>query len=468
MLADVKIYSKFQALMKTQQLSLRDSILRASSWIVGGHFSSQIIRLAGNLIMTRLLVPEMFGVMAVANILIVGLQLCSYFGIHHNIIQSHRGDEPIFLNTAWTFQIIRGFIIFLLAIGLAGGLFLANSYGLVSESSAYHNPVLPGVLAALSFTALISGFEATKMITASRSMKFGHTTILELISQVIGLTGMIVWALLDKSIWALVAGTILGTCTRTLLSHWYIQGMSNQLMWDRAIFKELFSFGKWMLLTTILGYLVGSGGQLILAGLIKADVFGVFTIALFMSVALQEVLSKVVTNVTLPVLSKVGRERREELSEVYYKIRFPIDLAILFICGVLFYSGHLITDVLYDHRYANAGHMLEILAVSLFGSRYVLSEQVYIALGKPRLLMPAQILQLLVTFIVIAPVYNAYGLEAAIWVIALTPLLALPVTVYFMIKYGFFNLKKELYVLPALPAGLAIGALINMVAQHFL
>ena len=455
--------------MNTPHLSLREAIIRASTWIVGGHVASQIIRLAGNLIMTRLLVPEMFGVMAVANTLIVGLQLCSYFGIHHNIIQSHRGDDPLFLNTAWTFQIIRGFIIFFLAIGLAGGLFLANLFGLVGESSAYHNPVLPSVLAALSLTALISGFESTKMATANRSMRFGRVTLLELTTQVIGLIVMIAWALVDKSIWALVAGTISASSTRTLLSHWwFMKGVTNHLMWDRAIFKELFTFGKWMLLTTILGYLVGNGDRLILAGLLSADVLGIYTIALFMINALQEVLSKLTTNATLPALSKVVRERREELSAVYYKIRFPIDLAILFICGILIYAGHLITDVLYDQRYATAGHMLEILAISLFATRYILSDQVFIALNKLKLMIPVQIVQLLVTFFVITPIYNAYGIDGAIWIIALTPLLALPVKFYFMIKYGFFNLKKELYVLPALPAGLAIGALINVVAQHFL
>ncbi|MBI5891288.1 MAG: oligosaccharide flippase family protein [Nitrosomonadales bacterium] len=417
--------------------------------------------------MTRLLVPEMFGVMAIANILIVGLQLCSYFGIHHNIIQSQKGDEPSFLNTAWTFQIIRGLVIFLLAICLAAGLFLANSFGFVGESSAYHNPVLPGVLAVLSLTALISGFESTNLASANRAMRMGRLTILELISQVIGLAGMIVWAVIDKSIWALVAGTILSSCTRTLLSHWFIKGLTNRLMWDRAIFSELFTFGKWMLLTTILGYLVSSGDRLVLANLVNADVLGVYTIALFITGALQEVMSKLTTNAALPVLSKVVRERREELSLVYYKIRLPIDLAVLFLCGILFYAGHLITDVLYDHRYESAGHMLEILAVSMFAIRYILSEQVYIAFGKPRLLMPVQILQLLVTFSVIAPVYKAYGLDGAIWVIALTPLLALPVTAYFMVKYGFFNLRREILVLPALPAGLAFGALTNMVAQRF-
>ncbi len=453
--------------MNKPHSSLRQTIIHAGMWILSGHFASQVIRLGGNLIMTRILVPEMFGVMAVANILIMGLQLCSYFGVQHNIIQSHRGDDPLFLNTAWTFQILRGGIIFLLAISLAAGLAIANSFGLVGASSAYHDPVLPSVLAALSFTALISGFESTNLASAHRVMRQGRITILELISQVAGLAVMIVWALVDKSIWALVGGTILSSCIKTILSHWYIEGQTNRLMWNRDIFLELFAFGKWILLTTILGYFVSNGDRLVLAGLVKADVLGVYTIALFMISALQEVLSKLATNAALPALSKVVRERREDLSAVYYKIRFPIDLAILFICGLLFYAGHLITDVLYDNRYANAGHMLEILAISLFGIRYVLSENVFIALGKPRLLIPAQIFQLLITFSVIAPIYNAYGLDGAIWIIALTPLLALPIRVYFMAKYGFLNLKRELYVLPALPAGLAIGALVNMLAQHF-
>ena len=417
--------------------------------------------------MTRLLVPEMFGVMAVANVLILGLQLCSYFGIHHNIIQSPRGDEPLFLNTAWTFQIIRGFIIFILAICLAGGLYLANSFGFVGESSAYHNPVLPFVLAALSFTALISGFESTKLATANRLMVLGRKTILELISQVSGLIVMIIWAMIDKSIWALVAGTIFSSCTSTILSHKFIKGLTNQLMWDRAIFKDLFDFGKWMLLTTILGYLASSGDRLVLAGLVNAQVLGVYSIALFIVSAIQDILSKLATNAGLPVLSKVVRERRDELRVIYYKVRLPIDLTVLLVCGMLFYSGHLITDVLYDQRYESAGHMLEILAISLFAARYILSDQVYVALGMPKLLMPVLVLQLLVTFFVITPVYKTYGLDGAIWIIALTPLLGLPVKVYFMVKYGFFDLKRELYVLPALPVGFSIGALANMVAQHF-
>ncbi len=73
--------------------------------------ASQGIRLGGNLIMARLLMPEMFGIMVIATTVSVVLHLLSDVGFRQNIIQSPRGNDPAFLNTVWTAQIIRGFIL---------------------------------------------------------------------------------------------------------------------------------------------------------------------------------------------------------------------------------------------------------------------------------------------------------------------------------------------------------------------
>lgn len=94
--------------------SLRKRALRAGSWNLVSQVASQVMRLGGNLIMARLLLPEMFGVMVIATTVSILLHLLSDVGLRQNIIQSHRGDDPDFLNTAWTVQIIRGFLLFAL------------------------------------------------------------------------------------------------------------------------------------------------------------------------------------------------------------------------------------------------------------------------------------------------------------------------------------------------------------------
>jgi O-antigen/teichoic acid export membrane protein len=96
-------------------------VINSSFWTILGYGLSQLFRLAGNIILTKLLMPEMFGIMAIVNVLIMGSQMFSDIGLGPSIIQNKRGEDPDFINTAWTLQIIRGFAIWLLVILLALG-----------------------------------------------------------------------------------------------------------------------------------------------------------------------------------------------------------------------------------------------------------------------------------------------------------------------------------------------------------
>ena len=88
--------------------SLRSLALRGSAWTLVGYGGALTLRLASSLVLTRLLFPEAFGVAALVGIFMQGLQMFSDIGVGPNIIRSPRGDDPDFLNTAWTLQVGRG------------------------------------------------------------------------------------------------------------------------------------------------------------------------------------------------------------------------------------------------------------------------------------------------------------------------------------------------------------------------
>ena len=93
-------------------------------------------------------------------IVVVFLQLLECFsdvGIGPSIIQSPRGEEPTFRNTAWTIQIIRGGALWVIGCGIAGALFWFQSTGRLGGESVYGNPLLPPLVAVASVTAVISG-----------------------------------------------------------------------------------------------------------------------------------------------------------------------------------------------------------------------------------------------------------------------------------------------------------------------
>src|SRR5258705_5085460 len=206
--------------------ALRARVLRAGGWTVTGFALSQAIRFGANLVMTRLLVPEMFGVMAIATMLMYGLALFSDVGLRLSVVQSRRGREAAFLNTAWTIQVARGFVIWGAALAVALGLVLLNAF--VPAGSVYADPSLPYVIALLSVSAIVGGFESTKLLEASRALSLGLVTQIELGAQVCGLACMLSWALVDRSIRALDAGALAATGLSTLFHHASLPGSSNR------------------------------------------------------------------------------------------------------------------------------------------------------------------------------------------------------------------------------------------------
>src|SRR5215470_3170600 len=123
------------AIATQERKSLKRRVLSASVWSLSGYAVSQALRFGTNLVMTRLLVPEMFGVMAIATIVMVGLAMFSDLGVRQNIVQSRRGDDPAFLNTAWSVQIIRGVLLWVATVLVALLVAIADSLGLAPTDS---------------------------------------------------------------------------------------------------------------------------------------------------------------------------------------------------------------------------------------------------------------------------------------------------------------------------------------------
>src|SRR6267143_5646843 len=106
--------------------TLKQRALRAGGWSLAGYALSQLLRLGSSLVMTRLLVPEMFGVMAIASMMTMILWMLSDIGLTQNVVQSRRGDDPEFLDTVWVVQIVRGGVLWLATLLLSIALYFAN------------------------------------------------------------------------------------------------------------------------------------------------------------------------------------------------------------------------------------------------------------------------------------------------------------------------------------------------------
>ncbi len=442
--------------------TLRQRVFRAGGWSFAGYGLSQAIRLGGNLVMTRLLAPEMFGVIAIATLVTVILGMLSDIGLQQNIVQSRRGDDPVFLDTAWVVQIVRGGGLWLIALLLSSALYFSNLRGLFPAQSVYASPVLPPVIAVSAFAAVIAGFASTKIASAYRNFNQRRVVQIEVISQVAALTVMIVLGIATRSIWALVAGGLVATLTATVLSHIWMDGIPNRFRSEKKSLGELIGFGKWIFISSAVGILAINGDRILLGGYVDAHTLGLYAIAILIASSIEGLLSRLFATVSLPALSEVARNNPAGLREVYYKLRIPGDLLLLFLCGLLFAAGHLAINLLYDPRYADAGSMLQILALSLFTARFGVAHQMYLAVGRPRYLAIINTVRFLSLFTIVPVLYHVAGLQAAIWGIALHGLATLPLIFYFNAKLELNDFRRELMVLVALPIGLLCGGILNV------
>src|SRR6056297_1059184 len=121
------------------------------------------LRLGSNLILTRLLFPEAFGLMALTQVFLTGLQMFSQFGINASVIRSERGDDPAFLHTAWTVQIVRGIGLWLICFAVA-----------YPAAAFYGEPQLEQLLPAVGLTAAINGLASINMVTVNRKLLLGR------------------------------------------------------------------------------------------------------------------------------------------------------------------------------------------------------------------------------------------------------------------------------------------------------
>jgi len=435
--------------------------INASLWVSVGHVFSQILRLGSNLILTRLLVPEVFGLMAIVNIILMGLAMLSDVGIGQSIIRHKDKGNSVFFNTAWTIQVVRGGALWLVCLTISFFLWLSQKYDLVSGDGVYSDPILPALISIVGFTAIIDGFLPSALFMNNRDLKMKRLTIIDLVTQLSSTTIVILWAWYSPTVWALVYGVLFGSVLKIFLLRKYLVGMKNKFAWDEKSIAEIFGFGKWIMLSSIVTFLALQGDRLLLGHYISVKDLGVYVIAFFMVTAVTQMFSALIHKVWFPVFCDIARSSKEELENTYYRDKLKLDSFAFFIGGLLMAGGSSIVHTLYDTRYADAGWMLEILSIQIaFGTGAALGVSCLMAKGISKIGYTTMIARLIVLLISIPVSFKTFGLEGVVWAVGLNFIIGLPIVYIGLAKEGLFRLKKELFPLPIILVGYFAGSLI--------
>lgn len=419
--------------------------MNAGLWTLVGHGSSQVLRLLGNLLLTRLLAPESFGVMAVATVVSVGVVMFSDLGLRQVIVRSNRAADPVFINTVWTMQVLQGLLVALVMLLIAGGLAIAQHFGFTRVGSTYGSPVLPYLIAGLSLSGVLWGFESTKLATAEKEMLLRPVVLIELGSQMAGVVAMAAIAFVHPSVYVLLVGALVAGAVKVTASHMLPRGIANRFYISWPVAREVVSISNWIIVSSALTFLSANLDKLILAWLLGSNTMGQFAIAALLAGAVVEVVSRISSRVTFPAITRAYERDNSELARTYHRSRIPTDAFCLVVAAFLFWFGPDVVRLLYDDRYLQAGEFLRILAITLVGARYSVVPFMYLLVGRPGLMAAEQAFRLCGILVAIVIGYRLYGTTGAMWGVALGQLAgSLAGLVLFQPRLGLLSVKLEL------------------------
>jgi len=442
--------------------ALKTRMLRAAGWLVGGNISSQLLRLASNLILTRLLLPEAFGLVAAVNTLYFALVMFSDLGVWQSVVKSERGTDPLFLGTAWSVQLARGGLLAVIVLLIALALHLAAQAGLFAAGTVYADARLPPMVTLFALCALLQGMESMKLASAQRELQVGHLARLELASQLGAMVVTLALVWVTRSVWALLVGTLVGAALRTAFSHLYLPGKTARPCWDRDCVKEIIGFGKWIFLSSIVGFLAAHGEKIILAGSLATASFGVFSIASTLLAAVMGVYGSLNGHVIFSSLSLALRsDDKSEVARVYTRVQQLADLFLGTLAGGLLMSGQWAVWLLYDARYFDAGWMLQWLGLGLLAMRHQVVEQLMFARGQPAWVSANNSLRALGLVVFIPAGFALGGEPGAIIGVVLSQFASWPLSLRFKQQQGLLSWATEKWWLPALALGMALGWLLD-------
>jgi lipopolysaccharide exporter len=356
-----------------------------------GAGTERILRLVRTMILTRLLAPDQFGLMAIILVLVNVFEQMSEVGIKLSVVQNKLGNEPEFLNATWWFQAIRGL-----------GLFIVSMLAAPFVSSFYDKPYLLKLLQFSLLAIVFRGFISPRAHVLRREYKFGLMVLHIQGSALFGTIVTIGCAFALKNIWALVIGYVAENFSLCVLSY-IIAPFKPRLGIDRMCLKELTTFARGMVGLPTLSLIGYTAPTFVLGKMVTEEKLGLYALAgQLVSIPLN-LFNKIASPVILPGFAKKQDDKASlnravlRLSEIVAGISLPM-------VGYMIVCAPALMVLLWGPSYIDATIPCVLLSLLVIvRTQGAILSSTYVAVGKPHLQRRFVILMTLITVVLIYP-----------------------------------------------------------------
>lgn len=425
--------------------NLSSLVVRGGIMVTILKFIERILTMVRLVILARLLSPKDFGLMGIALLILTIFDTFSQTGLRQALIQK-KDDIQGHLNSAWTILVVRSF--FLLAI-----IVFAAPYA----ATFFKAPDATNIIRIVPIAIIFIAFTNIGIIYFQKELNFKKQVILELCAITADFTVAITLAFVLRNIWALVFGMLTGHATRMVVSY-VMHPYRPRFDFNLTKAAELFRFGKWVVGSTIMVFLITQGDSLMVAKIAGVAALGFYQVAYRISNITATEITYIITQVTFPAYSKI-QDNKERLREAYLKVLSIVCFVAIPLATAIIVFSRDFTIIFMKDKWLPMVPVLQILSIAgLFRALAATATPVFYAVGRPVWDTRLQFVRLIIMISLILPMLYAHGITGAAFAVTISIFIALLGFIYSIIQIlacPFYSiLRRILY--PALSSILMV------------
>jgi O-antigen/teichoic acid export membrane protein len=382
---------------------LRKSVIKGGVFLFGGNVAENGLRFIRNMILTRMIAPNEFGVVAILLAMNQLFNSLTQIGIKEAIIQNEKGGTKTFLDAAFWLSTIRGVCLFAVA-------FLAAPF----IAGFYQKPYITHLLQIAFLDLLFSSINSVRAFAIMKEMKYLRYVIYTFGGNGIGILVTIVLGVMYRNVQALVMGFVAESLARLILSYALFPYFPSFKI-EKESRTALLKYAKSMLGLPIFFFLYARIDVFVLGKLSTDYQLGIFSMVQTLAFTPIVFYDGMSGQILMPVFSKNAGDL-DKLRSVYLKVvtlSSRIALPILFLLGI--FSSELLR-LFYGEKYVGGSYLL-ILFIVVVGLRIIggLAGNLFFATNSAGDYRSVTMARLIAMMIAVIPLIKLYGASGAVY-----------------------------------------------------
>lgn len=348
-------------------------IVGGFGWITLVKYSNDILGFLTTLLLAKLLVPEDFGLVAVAGMTIEALRIFKDLGLSQALIYRQDNVERA-SHTMFIMVIALNVVVFLCAVLIAP---LAGRF--------FNNPGVVPIIAIMASNLIWTSIRAVPDALMNKELSFKKLVVPDIIPVGIGSIVSIAMAYQGFGVWSLVVRSLIISVGGMILI-WPYTSYRPAVQFDRTVARELMNYGKHIVGSSIVMVAVYNVDKFFISKFVGVAALGLYTMAVHIANLPINQFAHIVCRLMFPVFSKMNRESEVLRQSFLQTIRYTACITFPMAIGIAIYGPDAI-DSFYGDKWSAVGLPLQILTgYALCRSLSVIIYEMFKATGRPDLM----------------------------------------------------------------------------------